>query len=153
VLPQPQTYGVWLVAMFVPTTAPARTSELIKATKTAPITVPGSNVSFPPLLFLRPSIEIRNETTAQTKANRYGTHMAAAPGVNVCSACHAAVIAPVIAAKFVNDWTVMKSLTAGLASVPVEASRGDSGCLKDVHHCHVSLLSEVWGPRVRFLAF
>src|SRR6516162_10469235 len=119
-------YGVWPVAMFVPTTAPARTRELIKATKTAPTSVPSSHVPFPSLVFLRPSFEISNETMAQARANRYGTHIAAAPGINVCSACHAAVIAPVIAAKFVNDWTVMKSLTVGLASVPVEASRGDS---------------------------
>jgi hypothetical protein len=57
----------------------------------------------------------------------YGTQMVSACGVNFSNACQAAVIAPVIAAKLLSVWTVRKSLTAGLSSVPVDASSGDSG--------------------------
>lgn len=114
------------MAVFVPITAPAKTKELIKAMKAAPAIVPNSNVPFPFWVFLRPSIEVKNEMIAQAPENTYGTHIAAAPGVSLCSACHAAEIAPVIAAKFINDWTVRKSLTVGFASVPADPSRGVS---------------------------
>ena len=93
--------------------------------KTAPRTSPHS--SFVEPAFLSPSSEINIEIKPKTPVNAYGTYNAEnTPEFNLCNACQAAVIEPVIAAKFVRDWIVKKSLTAGFSSVPLDASNGDA---------------------------
>jgi hypothetical protein len=58
------------VAMDAPTTALARTRALITPMKIAPATLPAS--SFPPFAFLRPSIDIRIDTSPKRRANTCG---------------------------------------------------------------------------------
>jgi hypothetical protein len=93
--------------------------------KIAPATLPRSY--FAEFAFLRPSSEIKIDTTPKRKANAYGTQIAENNcGFSVFRPFQAAMIDPVIAAKFVRDWTVRKSLTAGFSEFPPEPSKGET---------------------------
>jgi hypothetical protein len=89
-----------LSAELVPTTDPASTSELTNAMNDACSVVPQGTTDAEPSFFgANPSFEVWYEMTAQTSEQAYGNQAPEVCGRTVAVACHAAVIAPLMAAK------------------------------------------------------